>query len=192
MHASPAKANSWAHKNPFRSKRIEQLSYEFCSGSRALLLEKLESCNYRGAIVGQHGSGKTTLLEQLVPDLEKRGKTCRILKGYRKPSLDISWSSFGPSRAEILLVDGYDLLSSKSKLLLNIRALASKGVIVTAHRTPRIIPMLHRCETSPELLVKLLYQLQPNANWDRNSCAELLTAHQGNLREIFGHLYDSH
>jgi energy-coupling factor transporter ATP-binding protein EcfA2 len=149
--------------NPFAVHRVLAERYRLDESGWARLLNRLETLGHRGAIVGPHGSGKTTLLEDLAERLERRGE-----RG-------------------IMLVDGADQLSQFEWMRLRLRARSARGLIITSHRDG-MLPLLHRCETSPELLSDLVRALGQPISAAR--AAELHASHRGNVRDAIWELYD--
>ena len=86
-----------------------------------------------------------------------------------------------------MLCDGAEQLSVLDWQRLARRARSAGGLIITTHRAGRL-PVLHRADTSPELLGDLAASLgEPLAPRD---CRELHARHDGNLRAALGELYD--
>ena len=149
--------------NPFAVHRVLAERYRLDETEWARLLARLERLGNRGAIVGPHGSGKTTLLEDLAERLARRGER------------------------DIIMVDGADQLSRFEWIQLRLRARAARGLIITSHRDG-MLPLLHRCETSPELLSDLVRSLGQPISAAR--AAELHASHRGNVRDAIWELYD--
>jgi ABC-type glutathione transport system ATPase component len=149
-----------ARDNPFASHCVLGERYRLDDAGWARLIERLEALHWRGAIVGPHGSGKTTLLEDLGARLTAMG------------------------RNDVVLVDEADRLSALQWIRLRMRA---PRLVVTTHREGRL-PLLHRCETSAELLRELTESLgQP---LEIEESARLHAAHRGNVRDALRDLYD--
>ena len=99
----------------------------------------------------------------------------------------VTWSVVGVSRADLEIIDGFDLLSWPERALL--RCARGKKLIAVAHCEVPGLPLLHRCETSEELLRLLLARLETDYLTQAERSALLLT-HNGNIREALRALYD--
>jgi energy-coupling factor transporter ATP-binding protein EcfA2 len=171
-----------ARLNPFASKRLLQIRYEFQQETWERLLQRLAQFNYRAAIVGPEGSGKTTLLEDLAISLRNRF----VLKWF---TLSVNQELEIPDirRDHLILLDGFDLLPLWKRKWLLWKARSCRGLIVTAH-SPTILPTLVECSTTPELLYRISQRLVSNPEQQLNN--ELFQKHHGNIRDVFRELYD--
>ena len=149
-----------AADNPFAVHRVLRERYRLSETEWTHLLRRLERLGWRGAIVGPNGSGKTTLLE----DLGKR--------------LDAS------GRRDVQLVDGADQLSRVEWWRLRLR---SGGLVITTHKRA-MLPVLHECVTTPDLLREITASL--GVPLPVAECASLLRRHGGNIRDALRELYD--
>ena len=149
--------------NPFAVHRVLAERYRMSDAEWSRLFERLEASGGRGAIVGAHGSGKTTLLEDLAERLERRGEL------------------------DYMLVDGADELSWLAWTRLRLRARSTRWFVITSHREG-LLPLLHKCETSPALLAELVHSLGESISAEESLA--LHRRHGGNLREALRELYD--
>ena len=62
-----------AKDNPFATHRVEAVSFRFAEGHWKDHLERLQSMNWRAAIVGNQGTGKTTLMLFRFPATDEEG-----------------------------------------------------------------------------------------------------------------------
>ena len=176
-----------ADENPFRSERVESLSFREQGVDVDILLKRLDQACGRGALVGPKGSGKTTLLLELAAALEERGISARMVRlnsgdGY----IDLSLLR-GLGSGTALLLDGAEQLPLH--VWWRVRWLARKlpCFITTSHIRPHL-PLLHRHKTSQELLHMLVTELC-SAPLDIDLDA-LYVRHGGNIRECLRELYD--
>lgn len=155
------------------------------------LMERLAALDYRAAILGPHGRGKTTLLEDLEPHLEERDfRVWRITLNEAHPRLDRADREAlrKMGSRDVLLLDGAERLGRTAWLALRARSRNFGGLVVTSHR-PGLLPTLHECETTPELLAGILRDLLgPEA--ERVDVPHLFRRHRGNLRDALRELYD--
>lgn len=180
--------------NPFNSWRIESLDYRFATGSWDTLLRRLFERGGRGAIVGPHGTGKTTLMEQLADRLTRLGLVVRHVRlesddrGRCRRQLRDMARGAGPKDA--LLLDGAGLIGGAPWWRFRLAARRASVVVVTGHREGRL-PLLCRTGATPELLHGLIDQLLgPGHPVTPARCRQLLAHCGGNVRRVFGLLYD--
>jgi hypothetical protein len=131
------------------------------------------------------GSGKTTLLDDLAGRLEGQGWRIHLLRfnaDQRRLAFPSRWEA-----GDFALCDGAEQLSFPDWRRLARRAGSAGGLVITTHRAGRL-PVLHRCETSPELLHSLAASL--GGALSAHECRELHARHYGNLRAALGELYD--
>jgi hypothetical protein len=174
-----------ARDNPFAVHRVLRERYRLSTVEWQDLMARLERLGRRGGIVGPHGSGKTTLLEDLAGRLEGQGWRIHLLRfnrDQRRLGFLARWDA-----GDFVLCDGAEQLSFCDWRRLALRAGRSGGLVITTHRAGRL-PVLHRCETSPELLHGLAASLgEPLSTGE---CRELHARHHGNLRAALSELYD--
>jgi hypothetical protein len=186
-----------ARDNPFAAQRLEAIPYRFSEMAWADLIGRLADLRFRGALVGLHGRGKTTLLEELARRLELRGLRTRAItlhEGDRRLSRKQRQTLFrGLSSHDVLLVDGAEQLSRLAWLEIRTRSRAAGGLVITSHH-PGLLPTLHECHTSPELLAGIIVEMVelagPVADRPLPSSEELFVRHGGNVRDALRELYD--
>ena len=180
-----------ARDNPFAVQRVHAIRYRLTGVTWEELLERLAALGFRAALVGPHGHGKTTLLEDLGARLAERGykiRTATLRQGERRLGAARSAALFrDPGPRDLLLVDGAEQLDALSWWTLRLRGRAAAGLIVTSHR-PGLLPTLHECRTTPELLAEIVAELSGRA--DGEETAELFAHHGGDLRLALRELYD--
>jgi hypothetical protein len=180
-----------ARDNPFAVQRVHAIRYRLAGVTWEELLERLAALDFRAALVGPHGHGKTTLLEDLGVRLAERGFLIRrvtLRQGERRLGPVRSSALFrDPGPRDLLLVDGAEQLDPLSWWTLRLRSRAAAGLIVTSHR-PGLLPALHECRTTPDLLAGIVADLAGTA--DEEETAELFARHGGDLRLALRELYD--
>ena len=180
-----------ARDNPFAVQRVHAIRYRLAGITWEELLERLAGLDFRAALVGPHGHGKTTLLEDLGARLAEEGfrvRTATLRQGERRLGPVRSSALFrDPGPRDLLLVDGAEQLDPLSWWTLRLRSRAAAGLIVTSHR-PGLLPTLHECRTTPELLAGIVVELSGAA--DGEEAAELFARHGGDLRLALRELYD--
>jgi hypothetical protein len=188
--AAPAAAT-----NPFatRCTRPGAMAYTFPAGiNAAALVDRLAAQGWRGAIVGPHGSGKSTLVVALAAELERRGRRVAafvLSEGQRR--LPDAWRTL-PAGPLVVIVDGYEQLSSWSRWRLRLAARGRGwGLLVTSHR-PLGLPTLFETRVELETLRELVRQLAPSADQriGDDDIRAAFAAHAGNAREALFALYD--
>ena len=175
-----------ARDNPFAVHRVLRERYRLSAPEWQDLMARLARLGRRAAIVGPHGSGKTTLLEDLASRLEAERWTIQLLRlnaDHRRLRVLSRWDA-----RDVVLCDGAEQLSVLDWRRLAHRAGSAGGLIITSHQAGRL-PVLHRCETSPELLRGLAASL--GARLSAGECAGIHARHDGNVRAALRELYDS-
>jgi hypothetical protein len=201
--------------NPFRTSRIEALPFRDPSSPQDArfvegLLERWNSLDRRGVLVGPKGHGKTTLLEELEFQLEARGFELRRARlRIESPTPDPATRRHlgdGLHDGVVISIDGLDLLRPLTWWRLRRGWRAAGGILATSHRPGRL-PTLYEHRSTPELLRQLVRELlddtdhrlvepslvesslvEPSLVEPR--LEELFARHQGNVRECFRELYD--
>jgi hypothetical protein len=176
-----------ARDNPFAVQRVLGIRYRLSGTTWEELLERLESLRFRAALVGPHGHGKTTLLEDLGARLAGRFRvrTVTLREGDRRLSAvqrKILFHNLAPS--DVLLLDGAEQLGRLSWFEVRTRTRAAGGLVVTSHR-PGLLPTLHECRTTPELLAEIVGELSAEP-----PAGDLFDRHGGNVRDALRELYD--
>lgn len=183
-----------ARDNPFAAQRLEAISYRLDAIGWENLIGRLAAFRFRAALVGLHGRGKTTLLEELARRLAQRGfriRTSLLHEGDRRLSRMQRKTLFrGLTIEDVLFVDGAEQLSRLAWLEILVRSRAAGGLVITSHRTG-LLPTLHECRTSPDLLEEIVAELAgPDAAVPLPSPEELFVRHDGNVRDALRELYD--
>lgn len=180
-----------ARDNPFAVRRVHAIRYRLLGLTWEGLLERLAALDFRAVLVGPHGHGKTTLLEDLGARLAERGfrvRTATLRQGERRLGAVRGAALFqDPDPRDLLLVDGAEQLDALSWWTLRLRSRDAAGLIVTSHR-PGLLPTLHECRTTPELLAGIVAELAGAA--DGEEIAALFARHGGDLRLALRELYD--
>ena len=182
-----------AHLNPFAIKHVIRIPYVFEEGNWKCHLARLQSLNFRAAIVGPQGCGKTTLLEELVQRLpatfdvatfhlflpqEKHLHEEMLLEALQESAQD-----------KILLVDGIERLSFFQRRRLYRETRNRAGLVVNVHHKCRL-PTWVKCRPNMSLLFILLAQLRLNTPVIRFAAEVYFRKFRGNVREVFRSLYD--
>ena len=182
-----------ARDNPFAAQRLEAIPYRLGATGWEELTGRLHDLRFRAALVGLHGRGKTTLLDELARALQTgfRIRAIRLQEGdrwlSRKQRATLLRNLAGQ---DLLLVDGAEQLSRLAWLEIRVRSRAAGGLVITSHR-PGLLPTLHECRTSPELLAGIVTELAgPEAAGRLPSPEKLLVRHGGNVRDALRELYD--
>lgn len=183
-----------ARENPFAVQRILEIRYSLPEAAWENLLERLVALRFRAALVGPHGHGKTTLLEDLGTRLADRGFRIRAVtlhEGDRRLAAPQRRDLFGGlTPLDVLLLDGAEQLGRLAWLEARTRTRGAGGVVITSHR-PGLLPTLHECRTTPELLMGIVRDLLgPEAEEMQGRVKELFARHSGNVREALRDLYD--
>jgi hypothetical protein len=184
-----------ARRNPFAVQRIHALPYRLAEESEegaawGALLARFEALGRRAAVVAPHGHGKTTFLDAFLPRLpDLRIRRVALHDGERRLSRSHRETLLRRvSPEDLLVVDGAEQLGRAAWLHLCWKSRRAAGLLVTAHR-PGLLPTLHECRTSPELLAELLRELAGEEAL-RIGAGDLYARHRGDLREVFFEMYD--
>ena len=152
-----------------------------------LLAERFEQCGRVAQIVGPHGTGKSTLLDAIA--LELRQPVFKIVLRDRQRRLPDIPDEFR-SRNSVVIIDGYEQLSTLSRLgLWWKRQRYHFGLLITVHRPVSGYPILSRTEPCREICERILQTLLKNET-DFRLCDSLFIKHKGNMRLVFLELYD--
>lgn len=183
-----------ARDNPFAVPRLHAVSYRLSGVTWEELLERLAARRFRAALVGPHGRGKTTLLEELAQRLTERGlrtRTATLHEGDRRLSAAQRAALFRDlTPADVLFLDGAEQLGRLAWLEVRMRSRAAGGLVITSHH-PGLLPTLHECRTTPELLAGIVEDLAGVEEAQHLPAAgELLARHGGNVRDALRELYD--
>lgn len=183
-----------ARANPFRADRIEALRYRLDEAGWQALLERFVAHGRRGVLVGPHGSGKTTLREEIERRLRADGFAVRSLvlgDDRRVAWTDLRTVIAGADAHTVISLDGIDRIPSLLWWRLQRATRHIAGFLATSHVSGRL-PLLHRHETSAELVRDLVHELtdEPTATTLRVRCGALFDHHRGDVRACLRSLYD--
>lgn len=188
-----------ACENPFRVQRLARLSYRLEGTTWEALLARWDALGRRAALVGPEGRGKSTLLGELAERVAARdGSRVRsvvLRRGERRlASAERARFLDGVSARDLLLIDGAQELSAWEWRRLRDASRGASGLLITSHRSG-LLPTLHQCRTTPELLGDLFDELLSAEPRDEAiasvAAADALFArHRGNLRDALLAAYD--
>ncbi len=182
-----------ARDNPYRAEKTHSLEFRFAGMDWERFGRRFVENGARGCVLGPEGSGKTTLLLAFSERLGNAGVTVNrvVIRAD-----DEAWKDdlenchrFGPR--DVLLVDGADLLGRLEWRRLRRQTARAFGVLASSHRR-RLLPVLYRCVTSPELLRDIVQELHPGSGCGQPGPLELFKRHNGNIRDAIRELYDYH
>jgi len=187
--------------NPFRVQRLDRLAYRLEGATWEELFARWEAVGRRAALVGPEGRGKSTLLAELAERLvardgfRVRAATLRrgerwLARHERARLLD------DVSERDLLLIDGAQELGAWEWQRLRAASRRAGGLLVTSHR-PGLLPTLHECRTTPELLGDLMTELlgdrpEEPAVAEVAAPVTLFAHHRGNLRDALLAAYDAY
>ena len=183
-----------SHSNPFASRCMESIPYQFTDISLHTVMEQLASQNFRGSITGPKGSGKTTLLETIGRQLGQTGFSCDYLY-FKKDSKLRCRQQLKPVTGEDIsktayLIDGTEQLSRFEWSRLYSKIKLSGAVVLTAHVKSPLPPLIHT-QTSPSLLYDLVLKLNGKTDMiSEQAVFDLYHRHKGDIRQALRELYD--
>ena len=183
-----------ARDNPFATACVHRIRHRLPDGlTWEDLLARLESMNWRAAIVGPEGAGKTTLLEDFAPRLIEGGFEIVWLRLTQEEPRFASATLrelASLHAGQIILFDGAEQLSRWAWWRFLRLARRAGGLLITSHLAG-LLPTLLECNTTPELLAGIVADLLSEAPEAHGAEARRLhRKHQGNLREALREWYD--
>jgi hypothetical protein len=178
-------------ENPFRSEVIDGIRFRPQGCTWEDLLERLESLEWRAAIVGAEGTGKTALLDELAERSPRRAARVELHGGETDPlPAAVDQLPEAPGADTVVFFDGAEQLGPFAWLRFRRRVGRAAGLVITSHRPGRL-PSLILTTTSPTLLHDLVAEIVPD---DIDALAPGLEAlfdrHDGNVRSCLRDLYD--
>jgi hypothetical protein len=183
--------------NPFSATCVRpgRIPYRFSKGQTAgKLIERLRRNGWWGQIVGAHGSGKSALAAELIPLIERAGRTTfriELHDGQRRLPVNLR-REIDLASKPVVLVDGYEQLSRWARFRLRRFCRQHRiGLLITAHASMGF-PDVARCATGLSQTRELVEQLvgpQPSGITSAEIAARF-TAREGNIRELLFDLYD--
>ena len=183
-----------ACENPFRSACVEGLDYEFERGGWVDLIERVEACGYRCAVVGGHGSGKTTLMAGLAARLRERGIGVRVVRAESDDAIGIAGLIeivWGCRSDEVLVLDAAGLVSGIGWRVLRLASRRLSGLIISSHTEVGGLKTVLKTGSSPVCVSGMVDRLSGlEAVVSMHDCDEMLKRHLGNVRLVFRELYD--
>ena len=144
------------------------------------------------AIVGPHGAGKTNLLTALAARLDEAGLLAGLVRPRsRADGVAVFRAVRAASPGATLCIDSWETLGPALALVIRWTARRRRvGLLVTTHGSAGM-PALMRCETTPELLTRLVADLPPHGGLIRHDDVEdAFLRHGGDVREALYDLYD--
>ncbi|HEB61288.1 MAG TPA: AAA family ATPase [Phycisphaeraceae bacterium] len=183
-----------ARNNPFRVDCVQTVRYRLPL-SRDHLYLRLESLNYRAAIVGPEGSGKTTLLYDIFRQLRGAGIRVYMLRMHADDQFLTKRETKALFRSLeqdcLVFFDGADHLTSSLWKLVLRESGRLRGLIITSHQ-PGLLPTLIETETTPELLQGIVRDLLGSeTDFTEQEAQRLFSACSGNIRDALRLLYDN-
>jgi hypothetical protein len=181
--------------NPFATRytrpgSLPPLDQRGCPLDLAALIARLDGLE-AAALEAPHGHGKSTLLLALAAALAAVGRPVRIVRvrGWRDAWAACTAIVAAPRRTAVF-VDGWEQLGVVAAPLRMAAQGLRRTLLVTSHR-PTGLPVLWRCETTPDLLRAIIARLPDHGSLvDDTDIAEAFDRHGGNLRESLFDLYD--
>jgi len=195
-----------SRNNPFASRHVESLAFQYPDISLEEIMTRLKELNYRAAIIGPEGSGKTTLIETIGEKLRQDGfKTVYVRFDEENKKIKRDFFNRNPKNritGHAFLVDGAEQLSWLDWKRFCLQTKNAKAVIITSHAETRMMrrmmrpmmrmmPALLNTTTSPELLYDLVLKLVGKKDMvSRQEISRLFESHHGNIRLAMRELYD--
>jgi hypothetical protein len=184
-----------ARDNPFATARVHRIPYRFEGLTWDEFLERVAGAKYRGAIVGPEGAGKSTLLVELRLRLAGLGfepvplQLTQETPRFPGPTLRALARTL--TKRHVVLLDGAEQMSRCAWWRFRRLSRRAGGLIITAHRSG-LLPTLLSCETTPELLGKIVSRLLgEDYAMSREEFQRLYARHHGNVRDALRELYDT-
>lgn len=176
-----------ARLNPFRTERLEALTYRAPEFSWPAVESRLATLGGCGAIIGPQGSGKTTLLTEWARRRHHAGRPVLMLRvaEHQRRWTDEQTAQLAACHGHSLFVDGAEQLGWLARRTLHHAARVAAETLITTHRA-RIFRTVFQCQTTAALLADLIAELGAPPT----DCATLWNRHAGNIRNALRELYD--
>lgn len=182
--------------NPFATRytrpgSLPPLDERGCPLDIAALTTRLDGLG-AASLQAPHGHGKSTLLSALAAALAAAGRPVIVvrLRGWRDACAACSAVVAAP-RQTAVFVDGWEQLGALAAPLRVMARVLRRTLLVTSHR-PTGLPLLARCETTPDLLRAIVARLPDGGGLvDDGDITAAFRRHGGNLRESLYDLYDT-
>lgn len=180
-------------------QRLSRLAYRLDGTTWDALLARFAALDRRAALIGPEGRGKSTLLGELGARLERQGFRLRLAtlrRGERQLASSDRERLFGGAReSDLLLIDGAQELAPREWRRVREASQRAGGLLITSHRAG-LLPTLHECRTTPELLGELMAELLDGttphdaALSSAEAARSHFVRHGGNLRDALLAAYD--
>lgn len=148
-------------------------------------------CRGPAAIVAPHGHGKTTLLVAIAAAVAAAGRPVQLVRVRRWADAVAALAAVVAAPAGgLVCIDGWESLGPGCWPLRQAARRLGRRLLVTSHG-PAGMPVLWRCDTSPELLRAIIARLPDHGG--RIVAEEIDAAfrrHAGDLRATLYDLYD--
>lgn len=143
------------------------------------------------ALQGPHGHGKSTLLAAIATVLRRSGMPVSVVRIRGWPDVvAVAGTLATTPRQTAVFVDGWERLGPL-RCPLQLLARLRRGTLLVTTHAPCGLPVLRRCETSPDLLRAIVARLPDHRGLvDDGDVADAFHAHGGDVREALYDLYD--
>jgi hypothetical protein len=144
------------------------------------------------AIEGPHGHGKSTLLHALLAEAAGAGRPTSCLRVGSRGWVRRALSAIGLAQpGAVVGIDGWERLPATIARVLIMTATCRRATILATTHGPTRMPVLMRCETSPQVLAALVALLPTHGGRIGGAdIEEAFHVHGGNIREALYDLYD--
>lgn len=193
VHARPRNPFATRHTRPGRVPPLDSMGHPI---DLPTLLGRLRAGGASAAIQGNHGSGKTTLLMHLARSLECVGGLSACMRVRSRRDAAAAVAAIVTARAgTTVCIDSWEQMGMVLAAVARVAArIAGCGLLVTSHRDTGM-PLLVRCETTPDLLAAIVRRLPESEQWlgRRVLAADVehaFAACGGNVRDALYALYD--